>query len=66
MASAAPVRPGLTHGFDATRDYLISRYPGTQDLMSKSVGILYMPLMTEAGFGIGGAFGRGARADQRM
>ncbi len=45
---------------DATRDYLISRYPGTQDLMSKSVGILYMPLMTEAGFGIGGAFGRGA------
>lgn len=45
---------------DATRDYLKSHYPGTQDLMSKSVGILYMPLMTEAGFGIGGAFGRGA------
>ncbi len=45
---------------DATRDYLLSRYPGTQDLMSKAVGVLYMPLMTEAGFGFGGAYGRGA------
>lgn len=45
---------------DATRDYLLSRYPGTRDLMSKSVGILYMPLMTEAGFGFGGGYGRGA------
>ncbi|WP_343078997.1 YSC84-related protein [Ostreiculturibacter nitratireducens] len=45
---------------DATRDYLRSRYPGTQDLMNKAVGILYMPLMTEAGFGFGGAYGRGA------
>lgn len=45
---------------DATRDYLLRRYPGTQDLMAKSVGVLYMPLMTEAGFGIGGAYGRGA------
>lgn len=45
---------------DATRDYLRSRYPGTQDLMSKAVGVLYMPLMTEAGFGFGGAYGRGA------
>ncbi|MFP1645529.1 lipid-binding SYLF domain-containing protein [Pontitalea aquivivens] len=45
---------------DATRDYLLQRYPGTQDLMGKASGILYMPLMTEAGFGIGGAYGRGA------
>ncbi|MBK5945039.1 twin-arginine translocation pathway signal [Rhodobacter veldkampii DSM 11550] len=45
---------------DAMRDYLLSRYPGTQDLMSKAVGVLYMPLMTEAGFGFGGAYGRGA------
>ncbi|WP_415184023.1 YSC84-related protein [Phaeovulum sp.] len=52
--------PRLDARVDATRDYLISRYPGTQDLMSKSVGILYMPLMTEATFGFGGAYGRGA------
>ncbi len=45
---------------DATRDFLAQRYPGTRDLTAKAVGILYMPLMTEAGFGIGGAYGRGA------
>jgi len=45
---------------DATRDFLFSRYPGTQDLESKAYGILYMPLITEAGFGIGGGYGRGA------
>jgi lipid-binding SYLF domain-containing protein len=45
---------------DATRDYLFGRYPGTRDLAGKSFGVLYMPLITEAGFGIGGSFGRGA------
>lgn len=45
---------------DATRDYLFSRYPGTRDLASRAAGVLYMPLVTEAGFGIGGGYGRGA------
>jgi lipid-binding SYLF domain-containing protein len=45
---------------DATRDFLFNRYPGTRDLASKAYGILYMPLITEAGFGIGGGYGRGA------
>ena len=45
---------------DATRDFLASRYPGTVDLMNKAAGVLYMPLMTEAGFVFGGAYGRGA------
>jgi lipid-binding SYLF domain-containing protein len=45
---------------DATQSFLFNRYPGTQDLASRANGVLYMPLMTEAGFGIGGAFGRGA------
>ncbi|WP_441868805.1 YSC84-related protein [Phaeovulum sp. W22_SRMD_FR3] len=45
---------------DATRDFLINRYPGTQDLMNKAVGVLYMPLVTEAGFGFGGSYGTGA------
>ncbi len=45
---------------DATREYLASHYPGTNDLTSKAVGVLYMPLMTEVGLGFGGAYGRGA------
>ncbi|MCE8422093.1 twin-arginine translocation pathway signal, partial [Rhodovulum sulfidophilum] len=45
---------------DATRDYLFNRYPGTRDLARDARGVLYMPLVTEAGFGVGGAYGRGA------
>ncbi len=45
---------------DATRDYLFSRYPGTRDLAARSAGVLYMPLVTEAGLFYGGAYGRGA------
>lgn len=45
---------------DATRDFLFSRYPGTRELAQKSFGVLYMPLITEAGFGIGGSYGQGA------
>ncbi|MCB5409699.1 YSC84-related protein [Pseudogemmobacter faecipullorum] len=45
---------------DATQNYLFNRYPGTRDLASRASGVLYMPLMTEAGLIWGGAFGRGA------
>lgn len=45
---------------DATLNYLDATYPGTRDLRDKSVGILVMPLITEASFGFGGAYGRGA------
>lgn len=45
---------------DATRDYLFSRYPGTQSLAKSAKGVLYMPLVTEVGFGVGGSYGRGA------
>ncbi|MBI1172692.1 twin-arginine translocation pathway signal [bacterium] len=45
---------------DATRDYLFSRYPGTRELSRTAKGVLYMPLVTEAGFGFGGSYGRGA------
>jgi lipid-binding SYLF domain-containing protein len=44
----------------ATRSFLFSRYPGTQDLAGRAAGVLYMPLITEAGFFLGGAYGRGA------
>ena len=45
---------------DATRDFLFSQYPATRDLEEKSSGQLWMPLVTEAGFGIGGSYGTGA------
>ncbi|MFN3822758.1 MAG: YSC84-related protein [Pseudorhodobacter sp.] len=45
---------------DATREYLFRSYPGTRDLEQKSFGVLYMPLITEAGLGFGGGYGQGA------
>ena len=45
---------------DATQNFLFTQYPGTRDLASRASGVLYIPLVTEAGFGIGGGFGRGA------
>ena len=45
---------------DATLSQLYTQYPGTLDLRDKAAGILVMPIVTEAGFGLGGAFGRGA------
>ena len=45
---------------DATQNYLFGKYPGTEELANDANGILFMPLITEAGFGIGGSYGRGA------
>jgi lipid-binding SYLF domain-containing protein len=45
---------------DATLNFLYSRYPNTMDLRDKASGILVMPLVTKAGLGIGGSYGRGA------
>ncbi len=45
---------------DQTLSYLAANYPGTREVSDKSVGQLVMPLITEAGFGFGGGYGRGA------
>ncbi|WP_438990005.1 YSC84-related protein [Lentibacter sp.] len=45
---------------EQTLNFLYGQYPSTQDLAQKSAGMLVMPLVTEAGFGIGGGYGRGA------
>ncbi|GFE50277.1 twin-arginine translocation pathway signal sequence domain-containing protein [Roseobacter cerasinus] len=45
---------------DATLEEMYRRYPNTVNLAEKSSGMLVMPLITEAGFGFGGAYGRGA------
>lgn len=45
---------------EATLDFLDRNYASTRDLQQRSVGQLVMPLITEAGFFAGGAYGRGA------
>ncbi|MDQ1899718.1 YSC84-related protein [Paracoccus sp. WLY502] len=45
---------------DATHQYLIQNYPSAQALVQNARGVLYMPLMTEAALGVGGAYGQGA------
>jgi len=45
---------------DSTLSQMYSQFPGTVDLGQKAAGMLVMPLVTEAGLGLGGAYGRGA------
>ncbi len=45
---------------DSTLAEMYRLYPNTRGLAEKSNGMLVMPLVTEAGFGFGGAYGRGA------
>lgn len=54
----APAR--LDARVDATRNFLLQNYPGAAPMVQNAKGVLYMPLMTEAGFGIAGAYGQGA------
>ncbi|MBV7393130.1 YSC84-related protein [Mameliella sediminis] len=45
---------------DQTLARLYGDYPATRSLAEKSVGMLVMPVVTEAGLGFGGGYGRGA------
>jgi len=45
---------------DATLSRMYADFPNTRQLAEKSTAMLVMPLVTEAGFGLGGAYGRGA------
>ena len=44
----------------ATLEEMYGQYPNTEALASKANGMLVMPLVTEAGLGLGGGYGRGA------
>ena len=44
---------------DAMQAFLFDRYPGTRELAERARGVLYMPLVTEGGLFLGGAYGRG-------
>ncbi|AGT09240.1 lipid-binding SYLF domain-containing protein [Paracoccus aminophilus] len=43
-----------------TKNFLLQNYPDAGGMIQSAKGVLYMPLMTEAAFGIGGAYGQGA------
>lgn len=45
---------------DATRNYIKQNYADVAQKITQASGVLYMPLITEAGLGLGGAYGRGA------
>lgn len=45
---------------DATRDFLRTNHPDLEELFQNAHGILYMPLVSEAGVFVGGAYGQGA------
>ncbi|WP_284261530.1 YSC84-related protein [Roseicyclus amphidinii] len=45
---------------DAATEFMYREVPGSEELSFNAAGILVMPLITEAGLGIGGSYGRGA------
>lgn len=45
---------------DVTLEEMFRQYPNTKALADKANGLLVMPLVTDVGFGWGGAYGRGA------
>jgi len=45
---------------DAALQFMYSEVPGSRDLAQTARGMLVMPLITEAGFGFGASYGRGA------
>jgi len=44
----------------STLSFMDQNLPATRELRDNAVGMLVMPLVTEASFGFGGSFGRGA------
>jgi len=44
----------------ATLNHLYTNFNGTADLAAQASGLLVMPLVTEIGLGLGGAYGRGS------
>ncbi|NPD18991.1 lipid-binding SYLF domain-containing protein [Alterinioella nitratireducens] len=45
---------------DSAIDFMHTNIPYTRELSENAQGVLVMPLITEAGFGFGGGYGRGA------
>lgn len=45
---------------DATLGFLFNEFPESREVAAKSVATLIMPVITEAGFGFGGSYGKGS------
>ncbi|WBU62648.1 YSC84-related protein [Paracoccus aerodenitrificans] len=45
---------------NATLNELFAKYPNTRPIVENSRGVLVMPVMTQAAFGVGGTYGEGA------
>lgn len=58
VGNNAPAR--LDARVDQTHQFLLQNYPNSESLVQNAKGVLYMPLMTEAALGVGGAYGQGA------
>jgi lipid-binding SYLF domain-containing protein len=52
--------PRIDEQVDRAIQFMQQEVPGTAELVSTASGMLVMPLITEAGFGFGGSYGRGA------
>ncbi len=52
--------PRIDARVDSAIQFMQQEVPGTTDLVNSAAGMLVMPLITEAGFGFGGGYGRGA------
>ena len=53
-------RADIDRRVDTAIDFLRNEVPGGGELIDRSVGMLIMPLMTEAAFSVGGSYGEGA------
>jgi len=57
---SSPGAANIDARVQSTLNYLYNTYPSTMDLRDKAAGMLVMPLITKAGLGVGGSYGRGA------
>ncbi|MGR3490437.1 MAG: lipid-binding SYLF domain-containing protein [Shimia sp.] len=54
-----PHGPRIDARADNTLNFMYTNYPETRSLREKSTGLLVMPVVTEAGLGLGGSYGQG-------
>jgi lipid-binding SYLF domain-containing protein len=59
FATVATADFGNAASVQGTLSLLYQRYPGSQDLVARSAGVLVFPTVVKAGFGIGGEYGEG-------
>ncbi len=50
----------IDYRVDLALNQMYSEIPGSRDLADRAAGMLVMPTVTKAGFGIGGAYGEGS------